>query len=93
MTTMTTQGYMSPSPYRTANMFAQPTSRDSSKGGELLGVFGTAGTISRTVGPQQTEESPFASMVNLTKITSLPHGTTFWFSTRFKLGLYPEFNG
>ena len=63
MTTMTTQGYMSPSSYGTANMFAQPTNRNSNKGGEFLKIFGTAGTNSRTAEPEQTEKQ--ASRANL----------------------------
>ena len=56
MTKMTTQGYMSPSSYGTANMFAQPTNRNSTKGGEFLKMFGNSGTNSPTLEPQQTEK-------------------------------------
>ena len=37
-------------------MFAQTTNRNSSKGGEFLKPFGTAGTNSRTIEPQPTEK-------------------------------------
>ena len=93
MTTMTTQRYMYPSSYGTANTFAQPTSRNSSKGGNFLKMFGTAVTNSRTVEPQQIEENQFAFMVYRTKLTSLPHATPSLIPTRFRLGLHSAFNG
>lgn len=49
-------------------MFAQPTNRSSTKGGEFLKMVGTSGTKSRTVEPQQTEKQ--ASRANLTALNN-----------------------
>ena len=68
MATMTTQGYMSPSSYGTANMFAQPANRNSTKGGEFLKMFGNADTSSSTVEPQQTEKH--ATRANLSALNT-----------------------
>ncbi|KAK0508022.1 hypothetical protein JMJ35_009911 [Cladonia borealis] len=68
MTTVTTQEYMSPSSYGSANMFAQPTNRSSTKGGEFLKMFSSAGTTSSTVEPQQTEKH--ASRANLSTLNT-----------------------
>ena len=56
MMIMTTQGYMLPSLYETANMFAQPASRNPSKVSKFPKMFCTESANSRTVEPQQTEK-------------------------------------
>ena len=79
---MTTQGYVSPSLYEIVNMFAQPASRNPSKGGEFLKMFSTASANSRAVEPQQTEKR--ASRVALGALNTDESSFSFYSPSPFQ---------
>ena len=59
--TASTQRYMSPNSYSSANLFAQPSSRNLRKGTEFERIFGNESN-SRTIQPQQTEKQASRSI-------------------------------
>lgn len=64
--TAATQGYMSPNPYGTANMFA----RNMIKNNDFTKTFGNTATNKHTIEPQQTEEYAISRPGNLNFINT-----------------------